>query len=40
VQYICVLCLYGISNTGKKETIDVGCKLKVRDRGVVYVAKV
>lgn len=36
----CVLCLCIISKPAEKDTIEVGCKLEVIDRGVVYIAKV
>ena len=32
--------MYIVSEPVKKETIEVGCKLKVMDRGVAYIAKV
>ena len=35
-----VLCLYIISKPAEKNAIEVGCKLEVIDRGVVYIAKV
>ena len=40
VHYKVCLCWYIVSKPSKKEMIDVGCKLKVRDRGVIYAAKV